>query len=179
MFDRDGKPTGAYVYDVAVANGALELIADETRMFITRTETGKPDEFDNVTPRRGRREAGGGFVARDMTRRLRSPCSGRKVRSSAARRIDAEDKLAREAWLDPDPGGCLWNSPSSGLPSSCCCESRSAGGLPSPLIRTLDPTSSAVGGAAKLREKEPRTARHPTPSFQKPGRGYLSSRSRG
>jgi len=69
MFDRDGKPTSAYVYDVAVANGALELIADETGMFITRTETGKPGEFDNVTPRRGRREAGGGFIARDMTRK--------------------------------------------------------------------------------------------------------------
>lgn len=45
---RDGKATGEFVYNGAVANKALELLGKEIGMFIERREVGKPGAFDEL-----------------------------------------------------------------------------------------------------------------------------------
>jgi len=49
VLDRDGKPTGEYVYQGSVANRALELIGKEQGMFIDRKEIGEPGDFKRLS----------------------------------------------------------------------------------------------------------------------------------
>jgi phage terminase small subunit len=46
--DAEGKPSGEYKYDGAVANRALELLGREIGMFIERREVGKPGSFEDL-----------------------------------------------------------------------------------------------------------------------------------
>jgi hypothetical protein len=49
VLDRDGRPTGEYIYAGAIANRALELLGKEIGMFIDRREQGRPGEFAEMS----------------------------------------------------------------------------------------------------------------------------------
>jgi hypothetical protein len=49
VLDAEGKPTGEFRYNGAVANRALELLGIEIGMFIDRHEIGEPGEFARMT----------------------------------------------------------------------------------------------------------------------------------
>jgi phage terminase small subunit len=49
VLDAEGKQTGEFRYQGAVANRALELLGKEIGMFIDRSEQGKPGEFSDLS----------------------------------------------------------------------------------------------------------------------------------
>jgi hypothetical protein len=69
VLDAQGKETGEFKYDGAVANRALELIGKELGMFINRREQGRPGEFADLTDEQLDEEIKKHLLARGMTER--------------------------------------------------------------------------------------------------------------